>query len=393
MIFTLEAVRAKHGDSLLLHYGDPDRPRLALIDGGPSGVYRRFLKPVLAGLRDERGGGALPLELVMVSHIDDDHIRGLLDLTQELVDQQAGGEEPEVDVRTLWHNSFDDVVGSGAERLETAGRRAGITTASTGDAVSTAELRQHPGALVLASVKQGRALRDRARTLGLAVNRGDGRPLVSTGGPGDLFDLGDGLTLRLVAPLAEQVARFQEEWDREIERLGVAEPAAVRTAAYLDDSAFNLASLVVVAKAEGGDGRTRRMLLTGDARGDHTLLGLRQAGLLDDAGTVHFDLLKLPHHGSDRNVETDFFRQVTADHYVVSGDGGHGNPEVATFEMLFTARPDAPFHLHLTYPPEELRGDYPVAELQALLERRRQQVPGFQVHTPADGEPSLRIEL
>lgn len=393
MTFALEAIKAKHGDSLLLHYGEAGRPRLALIDGGPSGVYRRFLEPVLDRLREERGETSLRLELMMVSHIDDDHIRGLLDLTKRLSDQQSRGEESEVDVRTLWHNSFDDVVGGGAERLETAGRRAGVTTASTGDEVDTPQLRSHPGALILASVNQGRTLRDRAQTLGLQVNRGDGRPLMATGDGGELFEIGGGVRLRLVAPLAEQVARFQEEWDKEIQRLGVAEPAAVRTAAYLDESVFNLASIVVVAEAPGEDGRTRRMLLTGDARGDHVLAGLRQAGLLAEGGSVHFDLLKLPHHGSDRNVETDFFRQVTADHYVVSGDGRHGNPEVATFEMLFAARPDDGFHLHMTYAPADFDDDYPIAQLEDLLSRRREQVPGFEVHTPGEGEPSLRVGL
>ena len=33
-LFTLEAVRAKHGDSLILHYGPEDAPRFILIDGG-----------------------------------------------------------------------------------------------------------------------------------------------------------------------------------------------------------------------------------------------------------------------------------------------------------------------------------------------------------------------
>ena len=33
-IFTLEALQAKHGDALLLHYGDAASPRLIVIDGG-----------------------------------------------------------------------------------------------------------------------------------------------------------------------------------------------------------------------------------------------------------------------------------------------------------------------------------------------------------------------
>ena len=77
------------------------------------------------------------------------------------------------------------------------------------------------------------------------------------------------------------------------------------------------------------------------------LEGLKQAKLFKD-GTCHVDLLKLPHHGSDHNVSTEFFRQVTADHYVVSGNGEHGNPEIATLQMLSDARGQDEFTLYLT---------------------------------------------
>jgi hypothetical protein len=322
----------------------------------------------------------------MVSHIDDDHIRGVLDLTRRLRRQQENHEPVDVDVRTLWHNSFDDVVGRGADALEAAARE-GISTASTTDDVPASVLRDHPGALVLASVRQGRQLRGDADVLALRVNRGDGGLIVARGGDEDEVDFGQGLELRILGPLGEQVDRFQREWDRQIEELGVARPAGVEAAAYVDESVFNLASIVVLAQAEG-----KTMLLTGDARGDHVLQGLQQAGLLEEGGTFHVDLLKLPHHGSDRNVETDFFRRVTADHYVISGDGRHGNPEIATFQMIFAARGDEPFALHLTYPPEELDDDYPSQELQELFDRQRQAGRRFEVVTAEEGG-SLRVDL
>lgn len=387
MIFTLEALRAKHGDSLLLHYGDPEEPRLVLIDGGPSGVYRRFLRPRLEevrlarGLRDDEG---LRIELVMVSHIDDDHIRGLLDMTSELKRLQDNAETLPFDLRGLWHNSFDDVLGTRVERLGTAARDA-LGTASTADDLPPEVGREHPAAIVLASVRQGRQLRLDAERLGLHTNRGDGAPLLATGTDRDLFPLRDGLQLRIVGPLVEQVEELQEEWDREIERLGVGQPPAVELAAYLDRSVFNLASLVVVAEANG-----KRVLLTGDARGDTVLAGLEQAGLLPEGGAVHFDVLKLPHHGSDRNVDTDFFERITADHYVVSGDGRHGNPEPDTVEMLLDAREGAAYDLHLTYAPEEMER-HPIPELLPLLDRARDQ--GVTVHTPGADGRSLRIEL
>ncbi|HEV2801962.1 MAG TPA: hypothetical protein VGW12_15905 [Pyrinomonadaceae bacterium] len=65
---------------------------------------------------------------------------------------------------------------------------------------------------------------------------------------------------------------------------------------------------------------------------------------------MHVDLLKLPHHGSSRNVATDFFTRVTADHYVASGNGKRDNPEKATLQMIVDARGDEEYAIHLTYP-------------------------------------------
>ena len=57
----------------------------------------------------------------------------------------------------------------------------------------------------------------------------------------------------------------------------------------------------------------KRILLTGDARGDKIIQGLELVGALEPNGTMHVDVLKMPHHGSDRNMETSFLRRITAE--------------------------------------------------------------------------------
>src|SRR5690349_2411142 len=92
MLFTLEAMKAAYGDSLLLHFGDVKSPLLAIIDGGPKGVYPSVLKPRLEALMKNKkrtDDGALAVRLLMVSHIDDDHINGVLALANELVQLNA----------------------------------------------------------------------------------------------------------------------------------------------------------------------------------------------------------------------------------------------------------------------------------------------------------------
>ena len=339
MLFTLEALEAKKGDSLLLHFGTPAKPVLIVIDGGPGGVYKKTLRPRLEQLRGARTPGeALPIRMLMVSHLDDDHINGVLQMLNELDDLRAARKLQPYDILTLWHNSFDDILGNDAELL-TANLQTAATAASNDTAIPDDLPIHRDAALVLASVGQGRDLRARAKSLSLDVNGGFGALVgVAEGEPGTTLEIEPGLSFTVIGPSKARVVALREEWDKEIKKLGVAKQAA-----FVDDSVFNLASIIVVAQA--GD---KRMLLTGDARGDDILDGLKGAGLLKD-GTCHFDVFKVPHHGSDRNVSTEFFEQVTADHYVISGNGQHGNPEIAMLKMLSAARAgNDDFTLHVT---------------------------------------------
>ena len=112
MIFSLDVRRARKGDCLLLHFGSKSEPGLALIDGGPKNVYLPHLKPRLLEIRKARGldrQQPLPVDLLMVSHVDDDHIQGILDLTREMTSTNAA---PLLRVLSFWHNSFDDIAGN-----------------------------------------------------------------------------------------------------------------------------------------------------------------------------------------------------------------------------------------------------------------------------------------
>jgi hypothetical protein len=339
MLFTLEALDAGKGDALLLHFGSVASPQLIVIDGGPAGIYRRVLKPRLDALRASRAGDErLTIRMVMVSHIDDDHINGVLRMLSELDGLRADRKPQPYNVLTLWHNSFDDILGNEGDVL-TANLQPAAAAAAAGAGMPPDLPVHRDAALILATVKQGRELRAKARALSIRVNEGFddlvGVPREANAGA-LAFD--GGLSLTVIAPRKQRVDELREEWDKQIKRMGVA-----RQAAFLDDSVFNLASIVALASVNG-----KTMLLTGDARGDDILEGLQAAGRLEN-GRCHVDLLKIPHHGSDRNVSTDFFRQVTADHYVVSANGQSGNPDVAMLQMLSDARRESDdFTVHLT---------------------------------------------
>jgi beta-lactamase superfamily II metal-dependent hydrolase len=342
MIFTLEALQAFYGDSLLLHVDD----KLCLIDGGPFRTWATSLHPRLEQLRG--GQDVLRIDLAMVSHIDGDHIQGLTDFAGAMVELADDQQPQPYEVRGLWHNAFDDVLGNHAAELPAA-----------------------PGPVV-ASVGQGRELRDQAIRLGWPRNAGFNGLVLAP------HEVAFGAaTITVVAPDADALADLDTKWEAWLQH----HPADVQAAAYDDHSVFNLSSIVVLVEAGG-----KRVLLCGDARGDKVLAGLEAAGKLAAGGTLALDILKLPHHGSIRNVDDDFFTRLPAAHYVISANGRDGNPESATLEAIVAARGAGDYEIHCT----NHDGQNDIAQrLDAFTAAH----PGTKVSFRQDPALALRIDL
>jgi len=342
-LFTLEAVFAKKGDALILHYGPWDHPDWILIDGGPLGVYKQLLHPRLEQLREEfelEQDAPIPFKMVMVSHIDDDHVAGVIDLFEDIDDAKAGHQPPPYKVDTLWHNSFDDILDNDDEEIVS---RMAATAASTGAADALPLPKMEPESrAVVASTKQGRHLRNLAKKLGAELNKPFEGLIMAPAAEVDNFD--HGLTLTVIGPSKERVEKYQEQWDKDLKKIREKEENSAEATSFSDRSPFNLASICVLAKMQG-----KSMLLTGDARGDFVIEGLEEAGLLKKNKPFRLDLLKVPHHGSDRNVTVDFFERIKAKHYVISGDGAHDNPDRATLDMIQEARDEGEYTVHFTF--------------------------------------------
>jgi hypothetical protein len=125
---------------------------------------------------------------------------------------------------------------------------------------------------------------------------------------------------------------------------------------------------------------------------------------MDADGKIHVDLLKLPHHGSIRNVDDPFFERIQADHYVVSSDGDRfNNPDLETLEMMSRVCGNRPFTLYLTYPRVQRKDrddktdgfapDFDFTESIALFEHDKQANKPYEVQFRTAGERSVKVDL
>jgi len=310
----IEVLDAANGDAAILrHTGDSGDEVVGLIDGGPSPVFANAIQPALAthGITDTDGS----LDWLAVSHVDSDHIGGVLNL------MRAG-----VEVDEFYFNTPSPFPDMGVTPAAVGAGSARLLEARLADLLSDAPLELK---VEVASIGQGQDLLDEIVQRGLhLLNPPTNQRLLTE----DSCVI-DGLTLSIVAPSQARIDALLKEWAKTV---GGVEPAS---AEKMDTSITNLSSLAFLTKA--GD---RTALFTGDALEDDIVGGLETIG---EGFPLHVNLLKVPHHGSNsaanpKSVKagTGLIENVTADNYIVSADGRSTNPSPETLKRIVNAAPD-----------------------------------------------------
>jgi hypothetical protein len=407
----LTVFQAGKGDCLLLQSKDDTR---VLIDGGMRAAYREHVAPALGAL--EQKGKAL--DLVYLSHIDRDHISGVLQLMDDLVAwrvfdfQQASGnthfKQPNAPrppkVRDLWHNPFHEAVSRNTGPIEDMlATRAGVLeTSRAAWALEQAPLQRELATSIAEGIELSR--RVRPEQLDIKVNRHFGGKLALVRSNAQPIKLGS-LTITVIGPFREDLDALRLEWnawlrdneeqladlrrslDRDADRLHASEFEHLRGLLTLASGEIgdrkkvtvpNLASLMLLVEEDG-----KSLLLTGDGHHADILKGLAQAGKLSSQGGIHVDVLKVQHHGSEHNLDLPFARKVTANHYIFCGNGEHENPDARVVRAILDSRrgtqskrstnPEAtrPFTFHFNSSSKATGGADPRAHMRSIERQAR----------------------
>lgn len=316
----LRVVQSRFGDSLILENGTGKRKKYILIDGGPTQVFGPYLRGELKRITDSGGR----LELVVLTHVDNDHVLGLLELMDELKDEKAKGQPPLIAINAMWHNGFSKILPKEISKQAEVVEKEVANTPLPNPNGPTVETAGPFG------VQEGHELQLVDSDLGIPRNAGFPNQLITIENTRGPLRVG-GIKLWLLGPPAANLERLREVWIKWLMKESL--PFAPgEEPVQPDDSVNNLSSIMFLAEVAG-----RRILLTGDGLGDDILAGLEKAGLLQPDGTIHVDIFKVPHHGSARNAVGKLFDRVLADTYVLCADGRYGNPDDETLGWLIDA--------------------------------------------------------
>jgi hypothetical protein len=312
---TIEMLPVRLGDCLLVEcHRPPLRPWRMLIDGGPPDCWPVVRERLARLPADDRR-----IDLVVVTHIDSDHIGGLLPLFETGLDAVPVGE--------VWFNGLDDHRRSAAQGEQLMRSLIGGST--------RASLRWNAtfGGLPVMTAEQG----------GFVEHR-----------------VADGPAVTVLSPTAKRLEILRRRWAVEAELVRRGEPsdapeppvplepltaleALAERVSTPDQSAANGSSIALLVEHRGA-----AALFAADAFAN--VLGAALFRLAEHRGVpaVPVDAFKLPHHASKANVSARLVALAPARHYLVStnGDRFHHPDDVALARVVVGAEPGAVLHFN-----------------------------------------------
>lgn len=285
------------------------------------------LKPTIEALPHKEK----KLDLVVLSHIDNDHILGLLDLFEDIKKNEDKGDKI-VRVRGLWHNSFGDIVG---ENLNNGLLTRKLLLSTRFSVITLDHDNVHlPVIGALKGVGEGRDLTKLAQSQHIQINPQFKGHLVVAGDKYKNVKAGN-IKFLILGPTQKNLDKLSELWKDWVKGNLKSPTETIDLAALqvIDSSISNLSSIMFVVESQG-----KKILFTGDGLGDDIMDTLFERGFLDSNRSYHVNIMKVPHHGSERNASRKFFDSVTADAYVISANGRDDNPSLATLQWIIESK-------------------------------------------------------
>ena len=381
----LRIYQSDKGDCLLVSGGRGSGGHI-LVDGG---MRKAFQDHVSADLRRLAAKNEA-LDLIYVSHIDQDHISGVLELLDTVMAWRVyeyrkkegrkakAPEYPKMpSVKEIWHNAFSDVLKDNAGPVERLLAQSSLVLGLSSElTVQNWAFRLHELAYSVSEAIQV-SQRVSASQLKIPLNTQFNGKLIMTRSPAKREARIGKMNVFVIGPLPSEVERVRDEWKvwlrknkdriRALKKEAEADARSIgnsadRIADLLaarvdqlgnrnDVTALNLASVMVLLE----EGKTK-VLLTGDGHSKDILKGLEHHNKFDATGMLHVDVVKVQHHGSEHNYDVGMAERVTADNYVFCANGKHDNPDTRVVKLICEShrkvRPKDTFTLWFNYAPD-----------------------------------------
>lgn len=346
MGLTINFVQALHGDSILIECPSPGGNVRILIDGGPRTAFRSSqltdqrqgkLKVTLDNLIDQ----GHHIDLVVLTHVDDDHVGGLIAAFEN------SSYLPRLAKRVLF-NSGNLISEYFASEHELTDKLVGNFHNSTYTSIDQ-------------GIKFERYISDlkiwhrKLAMQNVVYDELSNVKLVFLSpGDGELQKLKDKWSEK--EPLPSGLTAFKEnDYKKTYEELLLVDQFQE------DKSVTNGSSISFILESNGSN-----LVFLGDAFPSTVVESLKKLGHTEDF-PLTASLVKISHHGSKGNTNYELLRLIDSPRFVISTNGAiHGHPDKVTLARIHRIRPNATIYFNYA---EVINKIYSADELAELGQR------------------------
>lgn len=326
-MYNIHLLPASFGDSILIEYGTEKEKHYILIDGGPYYAFNDIMEAIRRIAPEMK-----VLDLLIATHIDIDHIDGVIRLLNQ--------ESPPFEIKEVWFNGYKQL--RETEHSDTLG-----------------ELQSEYLSLLIKEKQLPHNLFFGGGAV--AVNDYQTLPVISLPG---------GMELCLLSPGREALEKLAAAWTSEI--IDIENEAALKARLskdwryddYLlgdkfdipdlqnaqpdgDKSVANCSSIAFIGRYEG-----KSCLFAGDATSESLLKAINPMLEKADLDALKLDAWKLAHHGSRKSTLEILMRKISCKKALFSSDGKryhHPEPETLAKLLKYNQELEFYFNYHSEY--------------------------------------------
>lgn len=316
----IKFLQAFNGDSIWISFIENDIPRNILIDGGIGNTYKSTsnvkgdLHKVIEKIRKDEQF----IDLLILTHFDDDHIGGILRWLNK--DKDASSL-----IKKVWFNSGKEI----AKKFNSdENKDLDIEIVDGADDFHT-------------SPKQGIKFEKYLRDNNLWEEE-----IIEQGSEYNLF----GLKFKVLSPNNERLDRLLKLYEKQKDYFTSGDEYDFQTSlkGFIDEesqSGFKFKEDTSVANGSSiafiMEYDNKSFLFLADAHPSVIIEGLNKFGYNKD-NPLPVELMKVPHHGSMYNTNKELLEIVKTDNYLISSNATkHGLPNKRTIARIINNNPQA----------------------------------------------------
>ena len=329
-MIVVEMLPAQEGDCFLIAV---DNKYHILVDGGTPYTYRHYLKSRLIKLAEDKK----VIDLLIVTHVDNDHIGGIIPFIKE----NGNASNPQIiPVKEVWHNSYRHLQFDKNGKLEF--REKEILKSIVAKGAMEEHIKNNDESVKDISGYQGTTL------AGLLYSNGYNWNTISNNLPirkGVFQEIDKNIHIKVIAPQDNELEELGKVWKKQLMQKKhsflfsdellfddayeyymrfLREPfIEAREISYMKEEE-NIEKLAYKEyPSDISVVNNSSICFEIDYKGTLLLfLGDKSVGSLDmNLIKEKYALLKVPHHGSNNNYSIEFAKKVHADVYLLSTNG------------------------------------------------------------------------